>query len=150
VKVQIWDTAGQERYRSVTSAYYRGVLGAAIVYDITSAQTFQSIPKWLGELRSNANEGVVIMLIGNKLDQETQRCVPVQDGEALARREDLLFTETSAKEATNVNECFTTLVDDILTIREGLGPVAMESVDTTIRPAGTPILNAVGGYHNCC
>lgn len=40
VKVQIWDTAGQERYRSMASAYYRGAVGALMVYDITRASSF--------------------------------------------------------------------------------------------------------------
>ncbi|KAM1636433.1 hypothetical protein ACFX1X_014597 [Malus domestica] len=40
VKAQIWDTAGQERYRAITSAYYRGAVGALLVYDITKRPTF--------------------------------------------------------------------------------------------------------------
>ena len=40
IKVQIWDTAGQERYRSMASAYYRGAMGALLVYDITRASSF--------------------------------------------------------------------------------------------------------------
>lgn len=40
IKVQIWDTAGQERYRSMASAYYRGAVGALLVYDITRASSF--------------------------------------------------------------------------------------------------------------
>ncbi|XP_028755186.1 ras-related protein Rab11C [Neltuma alba] len=47
VKAQIWDTAGQERYRAVTSAYYRGAVGAMLVYDITKRQSFDHIPRWL-------------------------------------------------------------------------------------------------------
>ena len=35
IKMQLWDTAGQERYRSVARTYYRGALGALVVYDIT-------------------------------------------------------------------------------------------------------------------
>jgi GTPase SAR1 family protein len=52
VKAQIWDTAGQERFRAVTSAYYRGAVGALVVYDISRRTTFDSIARWLDELKS--------------------------------------------------------------------------------------------------
>lgn len=52
IKAQIWDTAGQERFRAVTSAYYRGAVGALLVYDISRRQTFESIGRWLNELHS--------------------------------------------------------------------------------------------------
>lgn len=52
VKAQVWDTAGQERFRAVTSAYYRGAVGALLVYDITRRTTFHSIKRWLDELNS--------------------------------------------------------------------------------------------------
>ena len=52
VKAQIWDTAGQERFRAVTSAYYRGAVGALVVYDISRRSTFESVARWLDELKS--------------------------------------------------------------------------------------------------
>ncbi|KAL0321079.1 UNVERIFIED_CONTAM: Ras-related protein RABA5a [Sesamum radiatum] len=52
VKAQIWDTAGQERFRAVTSAYYRGAVGALLVYDISRRQTFEGTGRWLNELQS--------------------------------------------------------------------------------------------------
>lgn len=52
VKAQIWDTAGQERFRAVTSAYYRGAVGALLVYDISRRLTFENIGRWLSELQS--------------------------------------------------------------------------------------------------
>ncbi|ONI20315.1 hypothetical protein PRUPE_2G009000 [Prunus persica] len=63
IKAQIWDTAGQERYRAVTSAYYRGSVGAMLVYDITKHQSFDHVTKWLEELRGHADSNIVVMLV---------------------------------------------------------------------------------------
>ncbi|KAG0626641.1 hypothetical protein M758_2G140300 [Ceratodon purpureus] len=68
IKAQIWDTAGQDRYRAVTSAYYRGPVGAILVYDITKQQSFDHVQRWLDELRAHADANIVILLIGNKSD----------------------------------------------------------------------------------
>ncbi|KAK4394030.1 Ras-related protein Rab11D [Sesamum angolense] len=116
VKAQIWDTAGQERYRAVTSAYYRGAVGAMLVYDITKRQTFDHIPRWLEELRAHADKNIVIILIGNKTDLEDQRAVPTEDAKEFAEKEGLFFLETSALEATNVEEAFVTVLTEIFNI----------------------------------
>jgi Ras-related protein Rab-2A len=68
IKLQIWDTAGQESFRSITRSYYRGAAGALLVYDITRRETFNHLARWLEEARQNANNQMVIMLIGNKSD----------------------------------------------------------------------------------
>lgn len=54
IKAQIWDIAGQERYRAITSAYYRGAVGALLVYDITKHVTYENVERWLKELRDHA------------------------------------------------------------------------------------------------
>lgn len=87
VKAQIWDTAGQERYRAVTSAYYRGAVGAMLVYDITKRQTFDHLSRWLEELRGHADSNIIIMLIGNKCDLGNLRAVPIDDAKEFAQRE---------------------------------------------------------------
>ncbi|CAL5377388.1 unnamed protein product [Camellia sinensis] len=79
VKAQIWDTAGQERYRAITSAYYRGALGALLVYDVTKPTTFENVSRWLKELRDHADANIVIMLIGNKTDLKHLRAVATED-----------------------------------------------------------------------
>ncbi|KAG0449796.1 hypothetical protein HPP92_015846 [Vanilla planifolia] len=116
VKAQIWDTAGQERYRAVTSAYYRGAVGALLVYDITKRQSFDHIPRWLEELRGHADKNIVIMLVGNKTDLEEDRAVPTEDAEEFAQKEGLFFLETSALEATNVEAAFMTVLTEIFGI----------------------------------
>jgi small GTP-binding protein len=112
VKTQLWDTAGQERYRAITSAYYRGALGAILLYDITTAATFSSVVRWLQELRENADRSMTIMLIGNKSDLADDRAVSTQEGLGFSRSHHLLFMETSAKDGTNVQEAFTTMITE--------------------------------------
>lgn len=62
--MQIWDTAGQERYRAITHAYYKGASGALLVFDLTRRSTFDNVSKWIRELKDNAQEGMVCILIG--------------------------------------------------------------------------------------
>merc|ERR1712050_631591 len=73
VKAQIWDTAGQERYRSIASSYYRGAVGALLVYDVTDRNSFNHVPMWLKEVEENAEKDCLIMLVGNKMDLNDQR-----------------------------------------------------------------------------
>lgn len=84
IKAQIWDTAGQERYRAITSAYYRGAVGALLVYDISKHQTYDNVNRWLKELRDHADSNIVIMLVGNKSDLRHLRAVPTEDAKQFA------------------------------------------------------------------
>lgn len=105
IKLQIWDTAGQESFRSITRSYYRGATGALLVYDISRRDTFNHLARWLEEARQHANPKMVIMLIGNKSDLE-KREVSFEEGEQFANENGLIFLETSAKTASNVEEAF--------------------------------------------
>ncbi|GJN20447.1 hypothetical protein PR202_gb07826 [Eleusine coracana subsp. coracana] len=103
-------------YRAVTSAYYRGALGALLVYDITKRQSFDHIPRWLEELRGHADKNIVIMLVGNKSDLEEERAVSTEDAKEFAEKENLFFLETSALQATNVENAFQTVLTEIFKI----------------------------------
>jgi small GTP-binding protein len=79
IKAQIWDTAGQERYKSITNAYYKGAKGALIVFDITRPSSFESVDKWITELKSKCDVDVSIIMIGNKCDLENERAVSKEE-----------------------------------------------------------------------
>uniref|UniRef100_A0A2K6ANZ5 Ras-related protein Rab-25 n=1 Tax=Macaca nemestrina TaxID=9545 RepID=A0A2K6ANZ5_MACNE len=100
VKAQIWDTAGLERYRAITSAYYRGAVGALLVFDLTKHQTY----RWLKELYDHAEATIVVML---------GREVPTEGGRMFAENNGLLFLETSALDSTNVELAFETVLKEI-------------------------------------
>ncbi|SCU88320.1 LANO_0D01750g1_1 [Lachancea nothofagi CBS 11611] len=113
IKAQIWDTAGQERYRAITSAYYRGAVGALIVYDISKSNSYENCNHWLTELRENADENVAVGLIGNKSDLAHLRAVPTDEAKNFAQENQLLFTETSALNSENVDQAFRELITAI-------------------------------------
>lgn len=106
VKFEIWDTAGQERYHSLAPMYYRGAQAAIVVYDITSQETFGRAKNWIKELQRQASPNIVIALAGNKADLSSKRMVEYEDAQSYAEDNALLFMETSAKTAMNVNDIF--------------------------------------------
>ncbi|KAF4361817.1 hypothetical protein CsatB_009333 [Cannabis sativa] len=139
VKAQIWDTAGQERYRAITSAYYRGAVGALLVYDITKRQTFENVQRWLRELRDHADSNIVIMMAGNKADLNHLRAISAEEAGALAEKEGLSFLETSALEALNVEKAFQSILLDIYQIISKKALAAQEAASSTGLPQGTAI-----------
>ena len=154
IRAQIWDTAGQERYRAITNAYYRGALGALVVYDITKKNSFESVERWLQELHDNADKKVVQMIIGNKSDLSQTREVETAEGEEMAKKNGAFFFETSALDGTNVEEAFMTLLkkiyDDSVQVNENdakstdVKPVA----ETTVDLKSTQ--NDASGKKGCC
>ncbi|TNN03802.1 ras-related protein Rab-5B [Takifugu rubripes] len=106
VKFEIWDTAGQERYHSLAPMYYRGAQAAIVVFDITKPETFERAKAWVKELQRQASPNIVIALAGNKADLAERRLVEFEEAQTYAEDTGLLFMETSAKTAMNVNDLF--------------------------------------------
>ena len=75
VKLQIWDTAGQDRFRSITKNYYKGSHGIILIYDVTSLKTFENVKSWVSQIHEEISDKVVIYLVANKIDMETERKV---------------------------------------------------------------------------
>lgn len=113
IKAQIWDTAGQERYRAITSAYYRGAVGALLVYDISKHSTFENVERWLKELRDHAEANIVVMLVGNKSDLRHLRAVETDEAMAFSEQHNLAFIETSALDASGVDTAFQRILTEI-------------------------------------
>lgn len=124
IKLTVWDTAGQERFRTLTSSYYRGAQGVVMVYDVTRRDSFDNLEQWLKEVKlysPNNGEGVVKLLVGNKIDLadgdgrgDYTRQVDRFEAEEWARNQGMLFLEASAKTRTGVQESFMEVVHKIL------------------------------------
>mmetsp|Transcript_7169 Transcript_7169/g.10664 ORF Transcript_7169/g.10664 Transcript_7169/m.10664 type:complete len:216 (+) Transcript_7169:195-842(+) len=135
VKAQIWDTAGQERYRAITSAYYRGAVGALLVYDISKHVTFENVERWLKELRDHAEPNIVVMLVGNKSDLRHRRTVPTEEAMAFAENNNLAFIETSALDSTGVEEAFRQILTEIYRLMSRK-TIAAEGTPSSSLPTG--------------
>eukprot|EP00979_Chaetoceros_neogracilis_P011824 scaffold2993_cov266-Chaetoceros_neogracile.AAC.5 len=117
IKLTVWDTAGQERFRTLTSSYYRGAQGVVMVYDVTRRDSFENLEQWLKEVKlysPNNGEGVVKLLVGNKIDLKDDRKVSREEAEAWARSQGMLFLEASAKTRTGIKQCFMEVVQKIV------------------------------------
>ena len=107
VKIQIWDTAGQESYKSVTRIFYRGAHCVFLTYDITREETFNSLSEWHKEIKAHAAENVLVYLIGNKSELESQREVTFARALEYAKANGInKCFETSAKTGHNVANVF--------------------------------------------
>ena len=156
VKIQIWDTAGQEAFQAITRTYYKGAIGALLVYDITRKETFIHVTKWLEEVRNNSSKTITVILIGNKKDLEDKRQVSYEEGEAFAKENGLMFLETSAKTAYNVVESFNLSAQCILNNiqKNGVDPTVNSNVklnNDNISPGGiNPGIEGNDKKSGCC
>jgi len=112
IKFQIWDVAGLERFKAITTAYYRGVHGVLIVYDVSNRETFNNIDKWINNINKFAQQNVLILLVGNKSDS-TNRQVKIEEGINKANELNIPFIETSAKDNINITKVFDLLAEKL-------------------------------------
>ena len=134
MKLSLWDTAGQETYKSITRSYFRGASGALLVYDITRRSTFEHATGWLHDLRQIAEEGIVVILVGNKsdlassstvasemangeaqgLEDANKRAVTVEEAQEWCKKNGVMtYVETSARSGQNVEKAFLEVAERI-------------------------------------
>jgi Ras-related protein Rab-21 len=106
VKLQIWDTAGQERFKAMAPMFYRNANAALIVFDITSAQTFESMQGWVLELKKNVDNPMVLCVVGNKIDLAKNRQVSRDEAIQYARSIGATYHECSAMQDQGVELVF--------------------------------------------
>ena len=120
-RLQIWDTAGQESFLSMTKVYYKNSCCAFIVYDITEKKSFDHVEFWLNELKNEAPESILYVLIGNKSDLYKKRVISFEQGSDYAKKHKMMFFETSARNKIDIDNIFKETVKRInKNIKEGV------------------------------
>nr|AFZ78864.1 Ras family protein [Coptotermes formosanus] len=138
VKCLIWDTAGQERFYTIAKAYFRNALGVILVFDITDRKSFDSLPKWLRDAKSDADPDCVVLLVGNKSDLAKERNVSQEEAENYAKTNGLDYMETSALNSDGVREAFEKTAGELLRKSKLKPPSKPDSSNVIINPSGAP------------
>ncbi|KAJ4847614.1 Ras- protein RABD2a [Turnera subulata] len=145
IGVDFWDTAGQERFRTITSSYYRGAHGIIVVYDVTDQESFNNVKQWLNEIDRYASDNVNKLLVGNKNDLTANKVVSYETAKAFADEIGIPFMETSAKDATNVEQAFMAMAASIKE-RMASQPAMNNARPPTVQIRGQPVAQKSG----CC
>ena len=114
IKMQIWDTAGHEKFRTITTSYYKSAHAIIILYDITQKSSFDHIKNWMTEIDKFGKQGVLKVIVGNKLDLENNRKIKKEDAENLALKYGVKYWEVSAKDNTNIEEMFLDIIKTLM------------------------------------
>lgn len=107
--LQLWNIAEQERFSSVRPMFYKGALGTLLIFDLTNNESFEHLPNWIEEIRSNSKYGIPILLIGNKCNLINERVINYSDIEDFAKKFNLFYLEINAKSGEKTGDCFTVI-----------------------------------------
>jgi small GTP-binding protein len=149
VRLQIWDTAGQERFRSISKQYFRNSVGAILVFDLTSLESFEALTDWLTDLQDNCVPNAYILLVANKSDLGNRRQVGWQEIKDFADRNKLESVETSALSGNGVKEAFARLAFEISN-RVRRGTILMVSPTKPLPVASGTDERKSGKKSQCC
>ena len=126
IRYQIWDLAGQQRFDAVREVYYKGCVGALLVYDVTRPDSYFNTPKWINELWTNNGRGrIPLVVVANKIDMRelSDDTVSPEQGRVFTERLTKLtkpegfecnYIETSAKTGINIDAAFSLLGGNII------------------------------------
>ena len=119
LKLKIWDTSGQEIYFEQALISLKTSLGCLVIYDITDKKSFEIVDKWIESIYNLKDyKKFPVILIGNKSDLKDERIISFDEGKKKAIQHNIDFYETSAKENTNVEQVFQSLIDKIVNINK--------------------------------
>ncbi|XP_071387037.1 ras-related protein ralB-B-like [Centroberyx affinis] len=114
VQIDILDTAGQEDYAAIRDNYFRSGEGFLLVFSITEHESFTATSEFREQiLRVKEEDGIPLLLVGNKSDLEERRQVSADEAGGRAGEWGVQYVETSAKTRANVDKVFFDLMREV-------------------------------------
>ncbi|CAK58095.1 unnamed protein product (macronuclear) [Paramecium tetraurelia] len=117
INLKIWDTAGSEKYKSLTSNHFHQSQGALLFYDLTDLYSYENLQFWLKDIYNNADDRIVIIIVGNKLDLIHDgvelRCIAQEKVQQFCKAKNLLYCEISTKTGEGINELIDQLAQNL-------------------------------------
>jgi small GTP-binding protein len=145
VRLNLWDTAGQEKFRSVSKAYFRNAVGAVLVFSLADRTSFDALGSWLADIHALCTPTAVVLLVGNKSDLSADRVIGTEEARAFGDRHGIDYMETSALDATNINESFLRLTAAIHEAEK-----KREAAEGAAQAPPSVAIAAAGPAASCC
>ncbi|MHA1670050.1 MAG: Rab family GTPase [Promethearchaeota archaeon] len=129
-----WNCASEKRFYSSHSIFFRGALGAFVLFSVNDRESYRVAKKYIKEIRMRVN-GIPILLIGNKIDLENERQVNFNEAKEYAKVLKLVgYIETSAKDDINISKAYDVLSEIVyLYLHSGKKEFDVNNIDLKIR-----------------
>ncbi|XP_051238562.1 ras-related protein Rab-32 [Dicentrarchus labrax] len=125
VRLQLWDIAGQERFKKMSRVYYKGAMGAVVVFDMTNSSTLEGASEWKRDLDCkvclDSGRPIPAVLLANKCDMTGRDGDLVSSLDGFCKDNNFIgWFETSAKDNINIDEAGAILVKQMMLCDTGL------------------------------
>ena len=150
IRLIMWDTAGQERFKSLIPSYLKNANSIILTFDITSKNSFNSLNKWLEDIKNNVQDSVFIVLCGNKIDLNNKRQVNYEDAQKFAKDNDLIYIETSAITGDGIKKLFDVITKSFYDGGVSIGNDSQVNERSIVLQPNNNVIDDVVDKKNCC
>ena len=150
IRLIMWDTAGQERFKSLIPSYLKNANSIILTFDIKKKNSFNSLNKWLEDIKNHVQDGVFIVLCGNKIDLNNKRQVSFEDAKKFAKDKDLIYVETSAITGDGIKNLFDIITKSFYDGGVSIGNDSQINEKSIVLQSNNHVVEEVNNKKICC
>ena len=150
IRLIMWDTAGQERFKSLIPSYLKNANSIILTFDNNTKNSFNSLNKWLEDIKNHVQDGVFIVLCGNKIDLNNKRQVSFEDAKKFAKDKDLIYVETSAITGDGIKNLFDIITKSFYDGGVSIGNDSQINEKSIVLQSNNHVVEEVNNKKICC